>query len=334
VVSTTDKLELQQISSLSDTQSTQMPAGGSQTSLSNAADVSDVAAQASFYKSNLTSSELAILQQAVDAASDKEVMTLSGLFLNKRGVSISTASLQQLYALQQGKITTVGTQDLEDSKPQTFFAPTVSELGRLFKGLLHSDKQTSSSQAVTDDSSAESGNVQQLQSNSSMAGAIAAQVFAGSGQDAGQKNDQQSQRWLLELMNDADAIGNGVRYGTVPVLVDGKLIELELVMFQHRQADNGNEPIRRLTMSINTSTLGTVSITAEGLNNRLLVNISADSTDHVEALGGYASEVRELAARFGWNVDTLTYQVQSKSQTLARRVVEYVVRQGAIDHVW
>ena len=139
---------------------------------------------------------------------------------------------------------------------------------------------------------------------------------------------------LHELLSDVDASGLGVRYGTLPALINGELVELELVLFKQRQTETGVEPIKRLVMSIHTQSMGTVWVSAESLNQRLLVNISAQTVEHAEALGSYAHDVKALAERLGWAVESVAYEVKPLGTSLAKKVMEHSIRQGVIDHVW
>jgi hypothetical protein len=112
-----------------------------------------------------------------------------------------------------------------------------------------------------------------------------------------------------ELLNVPLGAGVARHYGTVPVLVSGQLVELQLVAFQHRETAREQTPIRRLFMTRTTPALGRLQIAAQAQGNRLSVTFTSESARATEALSGHASQVRELVGRLGWQVDSVVYGV-------------------------
>lgn len=343
VVSVADKLVLRQVPIPSLTKGDPESAALIKSSLLSLTPdkVNDVATQADFYKLKLSNPERRLLQVAVNSSNDPDRMMLAGLFLSKRGLPIEPVALNQLYAVQQQS------NNLKDIVfDKTRDAAIVSEGGSTTLGAL--------AQAMRLVIDARSGEMSRIaNSRNPQIDIHVEKETAPSGTDATTSlplsmNDQraagdttgdgkQNPRMLNELhelLSDIGPNGLGVRYGTLPVLINGELVELELVMFKHRQQQSDPTPIQRLVMSIHTDALGTVSITAESLNQRLLVTISAETTDHAETLGTYAGDVRALAERLGWTVESVAYDVRSQNVKLAQRVMQHAVRQGVIDHVW
>jgi len=303
-------------------------------SISTLAERSDLHAQARFYKCDIDPRELRVLQDAMNASNDPKGMMLSGLFLNKNGVTIEPQLLHQLYATQFPRITSDRARDLTDAVQQE---STIANLAQSLRAAVESHSAEKSGIA---------GTQVRMQHDVDLAATLNAAATAdimtsppavttdsGSTADHGEGRRDGSSA-LHELLSDVDVNGLGVRYGMLPVLINGELVELELVMFKHRQKEGDAEPIKRLMMSIHTEAMGTVSISAEALNSRLLVNISASSVEHAETLGAYSQDVKALAERFGWAVESVAYEVKPQSVTLARRVIEHSIRQGVIDHVW
>lgn len=325
VVRVADKLELRQVAADS------LRAHGSQESITNSrpTDYADMRSVAKFYKCDFTAAELATLQAAVNQAPDAEKMALAGLLLNKRGLGVQPGLLNALYAVQSRPTQLLGSvADITTNNEFESGEPTVAALAQLMRQVLQDrnaaiQTDLGEEQIVGIDATTDSV----LPHAPDMAG-----LSQTTSQNSG-GNEQPPHRFF-QLLNDIDADGMGVRYGTLPVLIDGQLVELELVMFQHRPRDAVAEPLRRLVMSVHTSTLGTVQITAEALSNRLMINISGESVEHAEALAAYADEVKELVTNFGWSLDSVGYEVRTQGGRLAQRVIEHGVRQGVIDNVW
>jgi len=339
VVSTTGRIELRQVAAdRSNQDSVNMEVNAGATPLANALDEANVASQAQFYKCDLSNAELRTLQRAVNSSADPTATMLAGLFLNKRGIKIEPESLRQLMTLQLNE----GTEAVKNAVAQKEIEPvlTVGDLAQAMRSVvdMHAGeianvvnlRETRGMGLSVDTSSPD---VDAMQS-SPMLLMAEQQSTGGANQDEGDSRKPITTSALHDLLSDVDTTGLGVRYGTLPVLINGELVELELVMFKHRQKETGAEPVKRLVMSIHTQSMGTVSISAESLDQRLLLNISAPTVEHAETLGAYAQDVKTLAQRFGWTVNSVAYDVKPHGVTLARKVMEHSVRQGAIDHVW
>jgi flagellar basal-body rod protein FlgF len=104
--------------------------------------------------------------------------------------------------------------------------------------------------------------------------------------------------------------------GTLPVLVGGELVELDLVVFRQRRPGQETSVRGRLVMTLTTQSSGRVQIDAQALADRLIIKFSGSSIRDTEELARYADELRELVARFGWHVEAVTYEIdewQSRS---------------------
>ena len=326
VVSVVDKLELRQIASES---KSSMPAPDTQI-VAKPTDYSDMRSVARFYRCNFTASELTTLQSAVDRAPNAEQMALAGLILNKRGIAVQPALLNALYDMQSGTHFLQGLSESVDVERLTQAPfPTVAGLGQLMRQALQEQASVGQKDHDQPDTSMDiDAPTDTLSRGESIVGA----PIQTSSQDAG--GDDRPRQQIFQLLNDLDTEGMGVRYGTLPVLIDGRLVELELVMFHQPPRDSLAAPLRRLVMSVHTNTLGTVQIAAEALNHRLMIKISSESLEHTEALATYVDEVSDLVRRFGWSLESVGYEVRTEGGRLAQRVIEHGVRQGVIDNVW
>jgi hypothetical protein len=112
-----------------------------------------------------------------------------------------------------------------------------------------------------------------------------------------------------ELLNVPLEAGVARHYGTIPVLVAGQLLELQLVAFQHRETLPEQSPVRRLFMTLTTPALGRVQIAAQAQGRRLSVTFTGASVHATDTLASHATGVRELATRLGWQVDSVVYSV-------------------------
>ena len=341
VVSAADKLELRQL-----TGDLANPKNAAQAPLASLAieNQTDIVAQANFYKCKLDKLDLRTLQKAVETAKEPSNMVLAGLFLSKRGMPVDPLMLQQLYAVQTAPATAMAsvpaTPDLQQNNKEAASTLTVADLAQAMRTVveIHAGEMMASVAAAAKKTETNVTTAVVSDLDEVNASSLTMQMHGTDVDDVEQNGDNNrkpaSISALHDLLSDVDANGLGVRYGTLPVLINGQLVELELMLVKHRPKETDAEPVKRLVMSIHTQGLGTVSITAEALNEHLLINISAEKTEYAETLGNYANDVRALAERFGWSLQSVAYDVKTHSAKLAQRVMEHSIRQGVIDHVW
>ena len=148
--------------------------------------------------------------------------------------------------------------------------------------------------------------------------------------DAGGEGEQDAQR-ALRLLNLQDDGSVAWRYGTLPLLVGGRLIELDLVMFREREAHARRGALRRLVMTLDTTHFGRVHVEARAVDSRLTVTMSAPSRDAVEVLSAYGQDVRAAIERLGWAVDDIRYELEAPHAGAAQSVVQHVLSAGTVD---
>ena len=142
--------------------------------------------------------------------------------------------------------------------------------------------------------------------------------------DAG--DPQRDQRELAQqLLNEQDDGSVAYRFGTLPVLVADQLLELDIVHFDERRGEDRPAGMRRLVMTFSTSSLGRVEVVAQALAERLTIAITTDSTAGRETLAASTQDVRDLVARLGWNVESVTCDVRERVDRAARHVIEHVL---------
>jgi hypothetical protein len=134
-------------------------------------------------------------------------------------------------------------------------------------------------------------------------------------------------RWLLNIQNDGSV---AYRYGTLPVMVAGQLVELDLVLFQQRPSQAATTQIRRLVMTLDTQSFGSLQVEARALDNRLAITFTGQSPEAAADLASYSGEVRQLASRLGWNVEAVGYEY-GRTGRAARQIIDHVLSEGTVD---
>lgn len=138
-------------------------------------------------------------------------------------------------------------------------------------------------------------------------------------------------RRALRLLNLQDEGSVAWRYGTLPILVGGQLVELDLVMFRERQQPDKRGGLRRLVMTLETTHFGRVRVEARAVDDRLLVKLQAPTADAVEVLSAYGQDVRAAIERLGWQVDDIGYEIDAQAGRAAQAVIDHVLSTGSVD---
>lgn len=231
------------------------------------------------YQVPLTASDHDRLKAAMKTAAEPRNMALAGLYLARLGLPLTPTSLRALYDEQQDSPESQGT------------TPAALNSSALLQSL------APQAQSATIEAFAERMDV-----------ALNRPTAAGAANEQRTPADPGSDRELArDLLNIPARVAVARHYGTVPVLVSGQLLELQFVALQHRETPQEQKPVRRLSMTLNTSALGRLQIAAQAQGNRLSITFTSGSSHATEALATHAHEVRALVGRLGWQVDSVVY---------------------------
>jgi hypothetical protein len=245
-----------------------------------------------------------IAQQALKAA-NPELMTRGGLFLQKLSQKVSPENLESLYRA----LSSVAGPPAAGSLTANFSPIDLEELPDT------DDFATSLADAL-DSQVAEQGD---------------AGVTAVDGDATSSDGREDDSRRALRLLNLQDEGSVAWRYGTLPLLVGGQLIELDLVMFREREQHASRGSLKRLVMSLDTTHFGRVHVEARAVDSRLIVKLSAASADAVEVLSSYGKDVRAAIEQLGWAVDDVRYEIEAPHASAAQAVVKHVLSAGSVD---
>jgi flagellar hook-length control protein FliK len=260
------------------------------------------------YRLTLQAQDNAQLEQALSGAADPTAMALGGLFLAKLGVSLNGPALNALHDAQRGHAAAMLTHSAHRD---------VSTLiDRTNEG---DDDATQELAAVVGDALPESPSQ--------------AISFGSGDTGSGNRDSRDSQEFAKLLLNLQDEGNVGYRYGTLPVIVADQLVELDLVVLQQRQQQDGATPARRLIMTLRTESFGKIKIDARALDNRLVVTFTGESAAGADELSARSEELRDLLKRLGWNVEGIGYQNGSNPERAARQIIDHVLSAGTVDMV-
>jgi hypothetical protein len=151
------------------------------------------------------------------------------------------------------------------------------------------------------------------------------------GSQSGNSGEQLGQR----VMNTQTGGAVSHRVGTLPLLVAGRLVEVDVALFDQgaRQSRQGEARSRHLVFLLNSTSLGGVEVSARLVYSRLRLRFAAERESTLELLAGRRDELSRRLAGLGWTVDEITYEPREGAGHNAayRAVADHVVAQGSLD---
>jgi len=260
-----------------------------------------LAALAQQYRVPLDAQAGSIIARAAGNAADPALMTRGGLFLQKLAQRVTREDLEALYRAMSST---------EGQLPAALAqAPIELDAG-----------------AGNDEVAATLADA--LDAATPQSGAGIAPMDADADTNGGAQDDAQRALRLLNLQDEGSV---SWRYGTLPLLVGGQLIELDLVMFRERESHATRGSLRRLVMTLDTTHFGRVHVEARAVDNRLMVRLSAATSDAVEVMSAYGADVRTAIETLGWAVDEIRYEIAPQGARAAHEVVKHVLSAGSVD---
>ena len=259
-------------------------------------------------------------------AGDSTLATLrAGLYLNKLGVEVSPAALAALVAAQQlpppllQDTTASGRGAIAITHPNavTGHAGTAA-LGQLLERVMAQEAAGAGGGLSSGSGDPNSGNHQQSKHGQRQPESVDAAVLR--------------RALSQELLSLSDGSALTYRYATLPLLVGGKLLELDMALFQQKSPSSSaiGSP-QRLVMSINTNRLGTVRIVAQSLRSNLSVALTSTSERGVAVLTTALGSIREHLAALGWQVDGARVELATDVSSAGREIIDHVLASGSLD---
>lgn len=287
------------------------------------------------YQAQLSEADRNQLIKATGNASDASTMALTGLMLSKLGLPQAPELLSAVYSVlmrsgDRNAVSAVAAR-LEAA---TFGEPAtppgaVMRLADVLKNVMddrvHQDPNDSA--ASSPPSNAAGAGMAGLQ-------AEAARHAAADSDGRRQRDVGDMGRWLLNAQT-GSAVAH--RLGSLPLLLDDRLIEVDVALFEQRR-DAEQKPAakhRQLVFSLNTEALGRMEIVARLVGERLRVRIVTESSDKTVFLAGYSERLRESLQSLGWTIDEVMYETRTPmtQNGAVRSVVEHVISQDSFNRL-
>lgn len=142
--------------------------------------------------------------------------------------------------------------------------------------------------------------------------------------------------WSRRVLNTQTGGAVAHRLSSIPLLVNGRLVELDVALFEQRQGETPQGLThRQILFSLTTEHLGTVEVKATLAGEHVRVALSTASSDRTLFLSSHAAALREDLQATGWQVDELVYLTQESEEgapptAVMRGVAEHIISPGSV----
>ena len=128
------------------------------------------------------------------------------------------------------------------------------------------------------------------------------------------------------------------RIATLPLLLDGELVELDVALFAQddsaqREPKADGIRHRELVFALTTEALGRLEVRALLANGHMRLRIAADSSASSERLAEHAPTLEASLQRIGWEVDEQRYESRSATGGVLASVVEHLISPGSVSRL-
>ena len=272
------------------------------------------------------------LTRQVNRAAQPDLMALSGLVLSKLNLRLAPEFLKALYdALERGArgrmfapSQTAAEIDIDAAGTSASREPFASLLARMLMDLPENRRSDHAAPDVQRDVDAPGKTHAGLQGTNAGLASDSSRTQSGNGFDLA--------RWILNAQNGGTVAH---RVGTLPLLIGGRLVELDVALFEEHQ-DNGAEPSqirhRRLVVAMETETLGRIEASALFAADHIRVTFSTSSSESTGALARRMGPLTAELEQFGWHVDEMKYETRAPVPpgAVLASVVEHLVSPGSV----
>ncbi len=284
------------------------------------------------FQAQLAPADMAMLQRVVQRAAAPEAMALTGLLFAKIGIPLSPEALRAVFdALRADARRTMFALpgeaiqlETQAGNPADAPVPVAPAFSALLAGML---KTVPGMPPAVSRRGAESDATRTGGAGASPGDAMRDRPREEPAPDVA--------RLILNVQ-----AGGSVKHrvGTLPLLVDGRLIELDVALFEQPAGNDGRSdevpPLqhRQVVLAVTTEMLGRVEVRAAMAGSHMRVQMSTQAKESAQYLAQHAGRLTAELEEHGWHVDELAYQTTKPAAfgVVAQTVVEHLIAPGSV----
>jgi hypothetical protein len=127
------------------------------------------------------------------------------------------------------------------------------------------------------------------------------------------------------------------RWGLLPLMVGGRLVELSFALFEQRRPAEQPQGLqhRQVQFSIQTTRLGQVDVVARITGEHVRLHITTGSDTGTSQAARHADSLEGALLESGWRVDEVAYGTHAENphKAVVRSVIEHVVSLDSLNRL-
>lgn len=292
------------------------------------------------YNVRLSQAAQAEVIAAARAVPDPALMVRVAVALNRLGLPQSRGLLRAIYDAASHEGGLAGIQDRQQDLPvlgraEHDDAGQAAEASVALASIVQQDIEKAINRRMSSEETMSINTVQDREVNQNAIDT--SESSANDAQQEGQLNSGQADemaRWVLNAQSGGTV---SHRVTTLSLLMGTQLVEVDVALFDQKGAQAGNNATRhrQVVMSLNTTHLGRVDITAGIAGDRLRLHVASATDATTEELVRYMAELREEIAAAGWHLDELAYEtlMQDSQNSAVYSVIEHLISQDSLSRL-
>lgn len=147
-----------------------------------------------------------------------------------------------------------------------------------------------------------------------------------------QSEEEQMAKMMADILNISTEGASKHTLQTLPIIIDGRLIEFDIAFFDQSKSKNNEMALRSRCIRFALDTdYGRLSLVAQVVNNRLNISFASESHLLIDNLLTHQDSLDETLSDQGWIVDSIKYDLSNPENTAAYSVIQHVLQQGSLE---
>lgn len=152
------------------------------------------------------------------------------------------------------------------------------------------------------------------------------------------ENEMADEKRLRELLSRIFNVSNGShaqhRFQTLPIIIDGKLIEFDVAFFDQLAQGSTNLVLKSRCLKFSLKTeFGLLNLEARVVNNRLNISFSSESDYLLSQIEQHDLNLNVSLTDAGWLVNNIKYKKTDDEEAAAYNIIKHVLEQNSLDIV-
>src|SRR5262249_23516138 len=127
------------------------------------------------------------------------------------------------------------------------------------------------------------------------------------------------------------------RIDTLPVVLDDRLVEIDIATFEQRDSSGGNEHTRhrQVAFALDTENLGHLEINTRLAGKSVRLSLRSADSEITQQLAMHSGALIARLKEFGWELDEIKYETAAEARPglVPSAVVEHLIARDSLSRL-